>query len=125
MNMLDKFAEVLSSDALARSRVMKLAQENGITVDVGDHMDGHFDSRYHHPDIPNKYFGADIRIFIGEKSGDKFLLGIPPKPGTNTEAFLVRKVIQAIVKEKDGTYRILNSAAPILFVPVKQGKEVV
>ena len=124
-NLLDKLSEEMSFDVLAQNIVSGLVQSEGITLDLTEFVDGHFDiaGRGKYVDIPNQYFGCDIRIFVGEKDGSKYLIGIPPRPRADTQAFLLTQPITHIEKFKEGGYRINTRMNGLVFYQYKKNDE--
>ena len=120
-NMLDKLAAELSYDALARNKVAELAKSNGLVVDVNESIDGYIDEKCATVDVPPAYMHVDMRLFIGAKDGQKFVIGIPPRPTPSTKPFMVTKEITSVERFNDGAYRINNAAGTVVFHPYRRG----
>lgn len=113
--MLEKLSEELTYSALARNKVAELARNEGLQVNLDEYQNGYFDQKMPNNDVPAEYLGVDIRIFIGEKDGQKYLIGIPPKPDASTAPFMVTSPLTTVVKFESGNFRLYNGGGDLLF----------
>lgn len=122
-NMLDKLAEELSTSALARKKVSELAKNEGVQVNLDEFMDGYFESKCTNVDVPNTCFGQDIRLFIGDKNGKKYMIGINSRPTASSIPFMVTHELTTVEKFSDGSYRLNNYGGNLIFHPYNKNKE--